>query len=79
MVAVIASIGTELGKRQDVISGELASFRAKYGDLAAKMNLCKRSTSLPHISEMSHVAGCLRVRRDEMCAANGWSGFVDLA
>ena len=60
-----------LGNLHVIVSGVVASFFAKKGDRAARMNLCRRKDAFELVNEMSDVVGCSLERSDVMCAARG--------
>lgn len=71
--------GMLCGSFHDAVFGEVVSFLAKYGDRAASMNLWRWNVSSYASIVISVVLGVSRVRSEVMCAARGWSGFVDFA
>ena len=69
--------GIAEGSFHEVVSGATDNFLAKYGDLADKINLCKRNDSSAAVTRMSEVWGCSLVNREVMCEARGCNGSVD--
>jgi hypothetical protein len=67
------------GNFHKVVFGAAPSFFAKYGDRAARRNLCRWNSWPWAVMVMSVVLGEDLVRSEVMCAASGWRGFEALA
>lgn len=70
--------GTERGTFHVVVSGDVASFLAKYGDRAARTNLCKSREVVSVVKVMSEVCGDVRLSNDVRWEARGCNGSLDL-
>lgn len=57
-------VGILGGIFQVEVSGDVASFFAKYGDRAARMNLCKLKEVVSVVRVISDVCGILRLSSD---------------
>jgi hypothetical protein len=68
-----------LGNFHDVVFGAVASFFAKYGERAARRNLCSWNSCPYAVIVISVVFGVGLARSEVMWAASGCRGLLALA